>query len=77
MANKTTSLDTVPKRVILEYTANDLRIYGFGIMKSDGEIELDGKETFGSFPNSPSDVLKADGTLVSDAAHCTEIGLSG
>lgn len=72
MANKSLSA----KRVVIEYVGSrNERIYGFGLLSENGDVQQDEEETFGSLPGSSCDVLKADGTLVSHAAYRAELGL--
>ena len=63
------------KRVILEYVGSkeDERIYGFGYLLENGEVQADEEETFGSPPREECDVSKADGKLVSYADYCAEL----
>ena len=44
-------------------------IYGMGTIEAQGEIELLGEETFGSFPSGNHPVLLADGSILSNADY--------
>jgi hypothetical protein len=55
---------------ILEYEGRPGEfIYGLGTIDAQGEIELLGEETFGSFPSGNHPVLRADGSIVSNAVY--------
>ena len=52
---------------ILEFTSDDMTIYGFGSVDAEGTVTVFEEETFGSFPSGGYPVLRADGSIVSHA----------
>lgn len=63
-----------PRPVIIEYLAPpNQRIYGLGQVTETGEVMADEEETLGSLPGGECDVVKADGTTVSNEVYHKEL----